>query len=55
MSRRANDTLPTMLFVGVLLLLGVWALDDLRTWARTWFPPAAIVAAHACVPTQVTR
>lgn len=44
--RRANDSLPGMFFIGVLLLLAVWAMDDLRAWTRTWF--GAQVSARAC-------
>jgi hypothetical protein len=48
MSRRAGDSLPGMFFMGILLLLAVWALDDMRAWARTWFGPAKI--ARTCQP-----
>jgi hypothetical protein len=36
------------LFFIALLLIAVWAMDDLRAWTRTWFATPAI--AGTCPP-----
>lgn len=55
MSRRANDTLPPMLFAGVLVLLAVWAMDDLRAWARTWSSAPAAAARSCPLPSELEQ
>jgi hypothetical protein len=55
MSRRANDTLPPMLFAGVLVLLAVWAMDDLRAWTRTWFSAPAATTRSCPLPSDLEQ
>ena len=47
MIRDASARLPAMFFMGTLLLVAVWSLDDLRAWTRTWFS-ASSYARTAC-------
>jgi hypothetical protein len=55
MSRRANDTMPPMLLAGVLVLFAVWAMDDLRAWAKTWFSAPTAVTRSCPLPSELEQ